>query len=51
MPDTVIDHVNLLGADQPDLPSFADHRGPLIANSVVITGVDSVEYLATNNTA
>jgi len=47
IPYTVIDHVNLIGADQPDLPSFA-HR-----ESGMITWVDAAAAAepATNNIA
>jgi hypothetical protein len=40
-PDTVIDRVNTLGADQPESFAFSDRKGRPIGNSDRITGVDT----------
>ena len=44
MPDTVIDRVNLLGKDQPEILVFTDRKGQIIGdNDVYLTGVDGDE--------
>ena len=42
MPDTVIDRVNALGKNQPELLTFTDRKGRLIGD-VELTGVDGDE--------
>ena len=47
MPDTVIDRVNLLGKDQPEILVFTDRKGQIIGdNDVYLTGVDGDENQA-----
>ena len=43
MPDTDVFQVNWLGKGQPELLSFADHKGQLIGDQVELPGVDGAE--------